>query len=50
MKLIVQPDDGVAPVITGIKHAKKSIDVLIFRLDRVDAAACKPMEGALRAK
>src|SRR5262245_59710855 len=34
MKLIVQPDAGVAPVITAIKQARKSIDVLIFRLDR----------------
>jgi cardiolipin synthase len=34
MKLIVQPDAGVAPVITAIKQAKKSVDVLIFRLDR----------------
>ena len=34
MKLIVQPDAGVAPVVTAIKQAKKSIDILIFRLDR----------------
>ena len=34
MKLIVQPDAGIAPVITAIKLAKKTIDVLIFRLDR----------------
>ena len=34
MKLIIQPDAGLAPVITAIKQAKKSIDILIFRLDR----------------
>ena len=34
MKLIIQPDAGVAPVVTAIKQAKKSIDILIFRLDR----------------
>jgi cardiolipin synthase len=34
MKLIVQPDAGLAPVITAIKQAKKTIDILIFRLDR----------------
>src|SRR6185503_19934729 len=45
MKLIVQPDDGVAPVITGIKQAKKSIDVLIFRLDRVEIA--RALEAAV---
>lgn len=36
MKLIVEPDDGVAPVLTAIEQARKSIDVLIFRLDRRD--------------
>ena len=34
MKLIVQPDAGVAPVVIAIKQAKKSVDILIFRLDR----------------
>ncbi len=33
MKLIVQPDAGLAPVIAAIRDAKKTIDVLIFRLD-----------------
>jgi phosphatidylserine/phosphatidylglycerophosphate/cardiolipin synthase-like enzyme len=38
MKLIVQPDAGIAPIVTAIKQAKKSIDVLIFRLDRTEIA------------
>jgi cardiolipin synthase len=38
MKLIVEPDDGMTPILTGIKQAKKTIDVLIFRLDRVEIA------------
>jgi cardiolipin synthase A/B len=38
MRLIVQPDAGVAPVLDAIRRAKKSIDVLIFRLDRADVA------------
>jgi len=38
MKLIVQPDAGVAPVVDAIKHAKKWIDILIFRLDRGEIA------------
>jgi phosphatidylserine/phosphatidylglycerophosphate/cardiolipin synthase-like enzyme len=38
MKLIVQPEAGVVPVLTAIRRAKKSIDVLIFRLDRRDIA------------
>lgn len=38
MKLIVQPDAGIAPVVSAIKQAKKSIDILIFRLDRQEIA------------
>src|SRR6476646_5317740 len=38
MKLIIEPDVGVAPILTAIKHAKKSIDILIFRFDREDIA------------
>lgn len=38
MKLIVEPDEGIAPVLTAIKQAKRSIDILIFRLDRTDLA------------
>jgi len=34
MKLIIQPDAGVAPVVTAIKQARKSVDILIFRFDR----------------
>jgi cardiolipin synthase A/B len=38
MKLIVQPDAGIAPIVSAIKQAKKSIDILIFRLDRTEIA------------
>jgi cardiolipin synthase A/B len=38
MRLIVQPDAGVAPVVTAIKQARRSIDILIFRLDRFEIA------------
>ena len=34
MKLIIQPDDGVAPVVQAIDKAKKTIDIVIFRFDR----------------
>ena len=34
MDLIVQPHDGLAPVLAAIKDAKKSIDITVFRLDR----------------
>ena len=43
MKLIIQPDDGAAPVIKAIDKAKKTIDVVIFRFDRTD------IENALHA-
>ena len=38
MKLIVQPDAGITPVVSAIKQAKRTIDVLIFRLDRYEIA------------
>ena len=34
MRLIVQPEDGLTPIVTAIKQARKSVDVMIFRLDR----------------
>lgn len=36
MKLIIQPGDGVAPVVYAIKRAKKTIDIVIFRFDRAE--------------
>lgn len=36
MMLIIQPDSGVGPVLTAIRNAKKSIDIMIFRLDIQD--------------
>ena len=38
MKLIVQPDAGITPIISAIRSAKKSLDVLIFRLDRKEVS------------
>jgi phosphatidylserine/phosphatidylglycerophosphate/cardiolipin synthase-like enzyme len=34
MRLIVQPDDGIVPLLTVIRKAKKTIDTTIFRFDR----------------
>ena len=45
MKLIVQPDAGIAPVLAAIKRAKRSIDILIFRLDRAELA--RALEAAV---
>jgi phosphatidylserine/phosphatidylglycerophosphate/cardiolipin synthase-like enzyme len=43
VKLIIEPADGVAPLLAAIKSAKKSIEVVIFRFDRKD------IEMALKA-
>jgi phosphatidylserine/phosphatidylglycerophosphate/cardiolipin synthase-like enzyme len=36
MKLIIQPDDGITPLLMAIKRAKKTIDIVIFRFDRTE--------------
>ncbi len=36
MKLIIEPTDGVAPILSAIRSAKKSIEIAIFRFDRKD--------------
>jgi len=43
VKLIIEPDAGVAPLLAGIKNAKKSVEIAIFRFDRRD------VEMALKA-
>ena len=45
MKLIIEPDHGVAPLIRGIRNARKSIDIAIFRFDRVELE--KALEAAV---
>jgi cardiolipin synthase len=42
LKLLVQPDDGANPILTAINRARKTLDVVIFRLDR------KQIEEAIR--
>jgi phosphatidylserine/phosphatidylglycerophosphate/cardiolipin synthase-like enzyme len=34
VKLIIQPDEGVIPIVKAIKSAKKTLDIVIFRFDR----------------
>lgn len=36
MKLIVQPDDGIRPILLAIERARKTIDIVIFRFDRLE--------------
>ncbi|MBI5282657.1 MAG: phosphatidylserine synthase [Candidatus Solibacter usitatus] len=39
MTLLIQPDDGITPLLSGIRNAKKSIEIAIFRFDRADIEA-----------
>jgi len=36
VKLLIQPDDGIKPILAALKSAKKSIHILIFRFDRTE--------------
>jgi cardiolipin synthase A/B len=36
VKLIIQPDEGLTPLLHAVKRAKKSIDMMIFRFDQSD--------------
>ena len=36
MKLFVQPEDGTTPLVTAVRHARKSVDIMVFRFDRGD--------------
>jgi cardiolipin synthase len=33
MQLIIQPEDGVAPLLKAIKRARKTVDIVVFRFD-----------------
>jgi cardiolipin synthase len=43
MKLIIEPTDGVGPLLAAIKSAKTRVEIAIFRFDRTD------VETALKA-
>jgi cardiolipin synthase len=34
VKLLIQPESGIEPLLEGLRKAKKSIQILIFRIDR----------------
>src|SRR5512146_695850 len=36
MKLLVQPGDGIRPLIEGIEKAKRSVEIVVFRSDRAE--------------
>jgi cardiolipin synthase len=45
VKLIMQPDDGLKPLLAAVKRASASIDIVIFRFDRIELE--KAIEAAV---
>jgi phosphatidylserine/phosphatidylglycerophosphate/cardiolipin synthase-like enzyme len=45
VKLIIQPDDGLTPLVQAVRGAKKTIDIVIFRFDRAELE--KALEAAV---
>jgi len=43
LKLLIQPESGIAPLLGAIKRAKSRIDIVVFRFDRPE------IESALKA-
>jgi hypothetical protein len=39
MKLIIEPDDGAAPLRAALKSARKTLEIAIFSFDRSDIEA-----------
>lgn len=52
MKIIVQPDAGVVPVVQAIRKAKKTIDVCIFRfdIDEIERALAAAVQRGVRVR
>ncbi len=36
MRVIVQPRDGIEPLLEGIRNARESVEIVIYRLDRLE--------------
>jgi cardiolipin synthase A/B len=36
LKLLTQPSDGVGPLVKAIENARKSVEIVIFRFDRIE--------------
>jgi len=52
MKLLVQPADGVMPLVQAIDRAKESVDILIFRFDQgeIERALLKAVARGVRVR
>jgi cardiolipin synthase len=49
LKLLIQPGDGISRLIKGIKKAKKSVEIAIFRFDRpeIEDALVEAVENGI---
>jgi cardiolipin synthase len=45
VRLIIQPDDGIAPLVKAIRRARRRVDIIIFRFDRSELQ--KTLEAAV---
>ena len=52
MKLIIQPDAGVVPIVTAIRKARKTIDICIFRfdIDEIERALASAVQRGVRVR
>src|SRR6187401_1841830 len=52
MKLILQPKDGVAPLLKGIEEAKETLEILIFRFDhkQIEQALVRAVGRGVRVR
>ena len=52
MKLIIQPGDGLAPIVRAIHNAKKTLDIVIFRFDQpaVENALAEAVERGVAVR
>ena len=45
MKLIIQPDEGITPLVKAVRNARRRVDIMIFRFDRSELE--KALEAAV---
>ena len=45
MKLLIQPDAGITPILMAIKKARRQVDLVIFRCDLIELE--KALEAAV---
>ena len=52
MKLLIQPDAGITPIVDAIKRAKKTVDIAIFRFDlhEVEKALTAAVSGPVHVR